>query len=311
VWWKVAKENLMKKELSFMVTSAILLLSNACGVGVIPGSGEIVEEVRDVHGFSQIVFSAPGELSIEQNGQEGLAIEADDNLLQYIETRVQGDTLHISVKPNMIRLYPSKPIRYALDVDMLTRVTLNGSGAIRSGELIASKLDFDLNGSGDVLIAAVKSKNTTLDLDGSGEYRLNSIMTAQFELSLDGSGDIVIKEALVQTASIEIDGSGKLRMTDVVADTLDMKIDGSGDSTLMGEVNHQAIAIHGSGSYDAGGLQSRGTTARIVGSGDSKIWVTDELDITITGSGGIAYRGNPAVTQTNTGSGDIVRLARQ
>jgi len=301
----------MEKKLSLMMTGAILLLLSACGMAVVPGSGKIVEEARDVSNYSQIVFSAPGELTIEQNGREGLVIEADDNLLQYIYTSVQGDVLYIFVEPGAIQLYPSKPIRYTLDVAALTCVVLNGSGSIRSDELIASNLDFDLNGSGDILIAAVKSQTTALDLDGSGEYRFDSLMTNQFTVSLDGSGDISMQEVIAKTTDLEIDGSGRLAVTDVIADTLSMKVDGSGDSTLSGEVNHQAITIHGSGSYDAGNLQSQVTTVKVVGSGDSRVWVTDDLDITIAGSGDIAYRGNPALTQTVTGSGNLTRLARQ
>lgn len=301
----------MKTQLSFTVTSTILLLLSACGMGVVPGSGEIVTEKRDVRNYSRVVFSAPGELTIEQNGQEGLVIEADDNLLQYIKTNVQGDVLYISVEPNVINLYPSQTIRYSLDVDTLTHVTLNGSGEIHAGNLVASNLDFDLNGSGNIFVAALKTQATKLDLDGSGEYRLDSLMTGQLTALLNGSGDIVMQEALVKTAEIAIDGSGTLRVTDVIADTLNMKIDGSGDSALKGEVNHQTIAIYGSGSYDARDLQSKVTTAKIIGSGNSNVWVTDELSISIAGSGDIMYRGQPSITKTITGSGDLIRLTRQ
>ena len=301
----------MEKKLSLTVTSAILLLLNACGVAVVPGSGKIVKETRDVSNYSQVVFSAPGELTIEQNGHEGLVIEADDNLLGYIRTRVQGDVLYIYAEPNIIHLYPSKPIRYTLDVTALTHVTLNGSGVIRSNELIASNLDFDLNGSGDISVAAVKSQFTTLGLDGSGEYRLGSFITGQFTLSLDGSGDITMQEFVAKTANLGIAGSGKLAVADVIADSLDVKISGSGDSTLSGQVNQQAITIHSSGHYSASNLQSQVATVKITGSGNSKIWVTDELDITITGSGDLTYRGEPVLTQNVTGSGNITSLARQ
>jgi hypothetical protein len=301
----------MKTKLFFTVIGALVLLVSACGMAVIPGSGKIVNETRDVHGYSQIVFSAPGELTIEQNGHEGLAIEADDNLLPYIHTRVQSDILYIYVEPDLVELYPSKPIRYALDVNTLTRVALGGSGSIYADELIASNLNFDLNGSGQILVAAIKAQNTNLDLDGSGEYRFDSLMTDQFTVSLDGSGHINMKEVLVKSANLGISGSGKLGMTDVIADTLNMTINGSGDSTLKGVVNHQTIAIQGSGSYDSHGLKSQAATVKIVGSGDSEVWVTDELNITITGSGDIMYRGEPAVIQTVTGSGNIIGVARQ
>jgi hypothetical protein len=239
----------MKTKLSLTVTSAVLLLLNACGVAVIPGSGTIVKETRDVSNYSQVVFSAPGELTIEQNGREDLVIEADDNLLGYIRTRVQGDVLYIYEEPDIIQLYPSKPIRYILDVAALTHVTLNGSGDIRANELIASNLDFDLNGSGDISVTAIKSQSTTLVLDGSGDYRLGNFMTGQLALSLDGSGDINMQEVVAKTADLGLTGSGDLAMADVIADTLDVKINGSGDSSLSGQVNQEAITIHSSGHW--------------------------------------------------------------
>jgi hypothetical protein len=301
----------MKNKLSLTVTGALIFLLSACGLAVVPGSGKIVDETRDVHGFNQIVFSAPGELTIEQNGQEGLVIETDDNLLQYIKTRMQGDVLSIFVEPEVIQLYPTKPIRYTLNANTLSRVTLNGSGVIRSDELIASNLDFHLNGSGKIEIAAVKSQASALDLNGSGEFRFDSLIADQFTVSVDGSGDVAMGKVIARSANLEIAGSGKLAMTDVLADTLNMNIDGSGDSALKGEVNHQTISIHGSGSYDAHGLQSQVTTVKVIGSGDSTVWVTDELNVIITGSGDIIYRGEPAIVQTVTGSGNITSVAKQ
>jgi hypothetical protein len=38
------------------------------------------------------------------------------------------------------------------------------------------------------------------------------------------------------------------------------------------------------------------------------MWVKDALDITITGSGDVAYYGSPRVTQTMTGFGKVNSL---
>ena len=301
----------MKTKLSLIVTSIILLLLSACGMTGITGSGKIVEETRDVHAYSQIVFSAPGELTLEQNGYEGLVIEADDNLLGYIQTRVRGNVLFIEVKPDMIRLYPSQPIRYSLDADELTNVTLSGSGDIRSNELIASDLDFDLNGSGRILIDDVKSQATHIDLNGSGEYQLGNLVTGQLTASLNGSGSMLIQEVIAKTAAVGVNGSATLNVTDFVADTLNVMINGSGDSTLAGKVDEQTIAIHGSGSYRARDLESQTTDIKVFGSGDSNIWVTDDLSLTIAGSGDISYHGRPVITTKITGSGDLINLAKQ
>jgi len=301
----------MKTKLSLTVTSAIAMLLSACGMTIVSGSGEIVEETRDVRAYSQVVFSAPGELTITQNGREGLVIEADDNLLQYIKTSVQDNVLHIEVVPGAVQLYPSSPIRYRLDVDALTNVTLNGSGDIRSESLLASNLDFDLNGSGNILVGALKTQSTKLVLNGSGRYNFGSLITGQMTTSLHGSGHIAVQETLVKTANVEIDGSGTVDITDITADTLHLVLNGSGDSALAGKVNRQTIAIHGSGSYQAHDLQSQVVSVSVIGSGGGNIWATDELSINITGSGDVQYRGQPAITETITGSGDLIKTARQ
>jgi len=93
----------MNNKLSLTFTSIIILLLSACGMAIIPGSGRITNETREVQGYSQIVFSAPGELTIDQNGHEGLAIEADDNLLPYLHTRVQGDVLYIYMEEVLVK----------------------------------------------------------------------------------------------------------------------------------------------------------------------------------------------------------------
>ena len=301
----------MKTKLSFIVTSVILLLLSACGMTAVSGSRNIIEEARDVHGYSQVVFSAPGELTIDQDGHEGLTIEADDNLLRYVQTRVRGNVLYIEIEPDMIQLYPSRPIRYALNADTLTRVALNGSGNIRADKLIASNLDFDLNGSGRILIDTVKSQSTDLNLNGSGAFQIESLITGRLTTSLYGSGDVFMQEAMAKTATIQINGSANLRATDMIADTLNVTIYGSGDSTLSGKVNRQTIDIHGSGNYQARDLSSQVTEVKISGSGDSYIWVTDKLALAITGSGDVSYRGRPDITQVITGSGNLINLAMQ
>lgn len=300
----------MKAKLSLTVTSFILLLLSACGMTVVSGSGEIVEEARNVRNYSRIIFSAPGELTINQNGGEGLVIEADDNLLDYIQTNVKGDTLYIEVEPDLIQLFPSQTIRYSLDVDELTNVTLSGSGEIHAGVLLASNLAFDLNGSGRILIGAMKSQATDLNLNGSGTFSFGSLMTGQLTTSLNGSGNILMQEAVVKIAVVEISGSVTLSGTNLVADTLEMVINGSGNSVLAGEVNQQTVALHGSGNYQARDLQSQVTEVKIIGSGNSNVWVTDELSILITGSGDVTYRGKPQITELITGSGDLVKAIR-
>src|SRR4030095_14010684 len=75
--------------------SLMVLIAGGC-VGdfvTVKGSGIARQESRQVHDFSEMSLSGSGEVFIEQTGKESLTIEADDNLLPYLETEVQGGAL--------------------------------------------------------------------------------------------------------------------------------------------------------------------------------------------------------------------------
>ena len=55
------------------------------------------------------------------------------------------------------------------------------------------------------------------------------------------------------------------------------------------------------------GLTSKTVKARISGSGDASVMVTDMLDVAISGSGSVTYSGNPQVTQEISGSGKLIK----
>ena len=93
----------MKKRIGFVVVVSVMALSIlACQVGgltVVRGSGDVVEEVREVSGFTGVaLLEGIGELTIKGGETESLRIEAEDNLMPYLETEVRKGTLEIDVQ---------------------------------------------------------------------------------------------------------------------------------------------------------------------------------------------------------------------
>jgi len=60
------------------------------GKVTIHGSGNIIDENRDVNNFYGLSILGSGRVIMEQGTEESLRIEADDNLLPYLETEVNG-----------------------------------------------------------------------------------------------------------------------------------------------------------------------------------------------------------------------------
>ena len=99
------------KNLTLISLSALCAL--ACGCSnfewsgtSIKGSGNVVSETRQLTHFDRVTIFGSGHLTVVQGEQEGLTIQADDNLLPYIKSEVAGGSLKLG--PEDVNLRPTK-----------------------------------------------------------------------------------------------------------------------------------------------------------------------------------------------------------
>ena len=108
-----------------VVLLALLLATLGCGCGipeavregtgmewpwsgaVVRGSGDVVEVPRDMTGFSGVSLRGSGRLVVDQGETESVLIQAEDNIIPYLETRVEGSSLVIGTKTGA-RLRPTR-----------------------------------------------------------------------------------------------------------------------------------------------------------------------------------------------------------
>jgi len=127
------------------------------------------------------------------------------------------------------------------------------------------------------------------------------------ELSNSASGDIIGQAEIVSdTLKLDVTGSGSTDL-DLDAYMLETIISGSGDLILGGVADNHTSEISGSGSMKAFDFQTQKASIRSSGSGNAEVSVSEELDVIISGSGSIFYRGDPVITQTITGSGRLIK----
>lgn len=129
----------------------------------------------------------------------------------------------------------------------------------------------------------------------------------QFTVLVSGSGRFFqsgvlnISDRLV----VESTGSGEIK-ANFDAERLDVLISGSADVILTGTTNSQAVTLSGSGSYLAFDLTSRICTMDNSGSGNAEVFVEDELQVKISASGNVSYKGSPTINSMITGSGKLI-----
>ena len=124
-------------------------------------------------------------------------------------------------------------------------------------------------------------------------------------LSLSGSADVKCRDRISgREVAIKCSGSGNLTASSIDANQLVAQISGSGNLYLAGDVDSQILKISGSGNIEADDLECDDTQAQISGSGNMSLVAYDRLDVRISGSGNIRYRGNsPRIYSKSTGSG--------
>ncbi|MCP4541983.1 MAG: DUF2807 domain-containing protein [Chloroflexi bacterium] len=240
----------MKRRIGFAVLVSVMFLSTlACqvsGVGFtgVRGSGNVVEETRDVNGFTGVALAGSGELTIEVGETESLRIEAEDNLMEYLETEVRGGVLEIGVEDN-VDLRPRRPIQFYLTVKELDTIVLSGSG--------------------DVIAPDLEAERFTTTISGSGRVRMDKLDADTLDVTLSGSGDMDIADGQVTGQNINVSGSGRYTARNLESERAKVLLVGSGKATVRVSDHLRAI-ITGSGDVDY--LGSPTVELSVTGSGD-------------------------------------------
>ena len=149
---------------------------------------------------------------------------------------------------------------------------------------------------------------TAVELSGSGSIDVKDVQGASFAADLSGSGKITANGKAARL-DLDISGSGSARLDGLAAQEVRAELSGSGDIEAYGKTDRLDVSIPGSGDVRFDRLVARDVRIDISGSGDVRVWAVDSLVADISGSGDIAYAGNPhQVSKDVSGSGEIKAL---
>ena len=126
------------------------------------------------------------------------------------------------------------------------------------------------------------------------------------KLSVAGSGSIVGESTIYSDRlTVELTGSGEIEL-DVEAKQLTSIISGSGEIRLSGIAKAFQHTIAGSGDLSAFNLETESSDIKITGSGNCELSASNRLNVLISGSGTVFYRGDPrTISQEVSGSGKV------
>ena len=207
--------------LSAVVIGFALIACNPF-TGSIKGSGNVVTNSLEISGFTKIQAGNSFQVTITQSQDYSVVIKADDNLVEHLDVRLDGDTL-------IVNMVPGKSARNATLEAEVSLPDLEGVifGGVSRGILhgITSQGDFTVRVSGasslrgDLQIRQMEvrvSGASRIDLSGSG---------ATVDVHGSGASTVDMEDFSVDSAQVVLSGASTAR--------LDVKND-IGPATLSG-----------------------------------------------------------------------------
>ena len=237
----------MKTKKIFNILCVFCLLVSLMGCeemifSCIRGNGIVVTEEQTISSdFNEIANTGPFEVYITQSSSYELTIEAEENLLPYIITRISDDILEIKTRRNRC-IRTTEPIIIYVSMPEICCLSLSGSGLFASDSINTSYLELNISGSGDIELG-VSTEYIDANISGSGEIELWGT-AEESEFTISGSGRFRCFDLEQDICFANIPGSGSMYV--YVNELLDVMISGSGKVFYIG--NPEVTArISGSG----------------------------------------------------------------
>ncbi len=232
----------MARLAAVMVALGLLAGCTITGSDVVTGSGRTTTKDYDLSGFTKVNVGSAFQTQITRGEKYAVSVTVDDNIVEYLDVRVDGGTLNIGLKPRIslgfrnttLRAQVTMPTLDGLDLSGATRTQLSGftnterldveiSGAsqlrgdISSGEMrlrasgastgeltgATGALNAEASGASTVRFDNLTSKDTTVRASGASNITVN----ASGKLTGDASGASTVRY-VGNPASVQVDTSG-------------------------------------------------------------------------------------------------------
>ena len=224
----------MKRQIVSGIVLIVLvsLMSGCDSLRTIRGTGDMTAETREVSNFSAVDLATFGNVVIEYGEREGLRIEAEENLLPYLESEVEGGKLILGHRDG-VNILPTQGIFYYLTVRELDEVRVSGLGNIDAPRLEGTQVEMRISGAGDINVAEVNAKKLDVILSGLGNLTIDAGEVSNSDIELKGAGSYNASNLASEVVTVDVSGMGSAAVW--ARDALDATISGGGSIQYSGD----------------------------------------------------------------------------
>lgn len=209
----------------------------------ITGSGHITTETRNVGEFKGISVSNALEVEVEQADSFGVTVEADDNLQQYIVTKVENGILVIQTEINSFNNVEAKRIKVRMPV--ISSLEASSASSIKSiNTLKTEKLFADASSAAEINIDVeaddltcnsssassvnIKGKALKFKTESSSGSEIEAYDLLANDVTAEASSGSSISIHPILTLNADASSGGSINYNIVPRDNLNQKADSGG-----------------------------------------------------------------------------------
>lgn len=200
--------------LAAMITTRATLVPRGIGDGdhLITGSGTVQKKKLEVASFSKLLAMDGLSFTLVA-GEEFVEVEAEENLLEYFETKVDGDRLQMEIKEGYtLRPSSDKKINVTVGYESLHNIRANAAASVQSQDtLFAESLSLNATSGSTININAV-TKNLDLTANSAGQIILAG-STSFIKGNANSGGTIRAYEVNSITGEVKSNSGGQVKVS--------------------------------------------------------------------------------------------------
>ncbi len=222
------------KKTTLLLFAILALGTTSCVIGgwdnFVTGNGHVVEESRDISGFTGVLISSGIDVYLSEGDHFEVRVEADENLLDVIETNMNGSMLEVGTDRVNIRNAKSKKVYVTLPE--LFALKISSAGDCEGLTLFhCDDLDLSVSSAGDLSLE-VKARRIDLGISSSGDVKLAG-ETEVFDVSLSSAGDLHAFDLEAGRVKVNVSSAGDARVN--AREEISMSASSAGNIYYMGD----------------------------------------------------------------------------
>lgn len=188
----------------FAATIATSVLYSVAGSAkMLHSDGDRITQTRDLATFTRIEIRGAIDLELKAGEEQSVSIKADEDRIEFVTTKVSGDTLIIDMEDKGKRFWNDSDVDVTINMQSLRAIDVHGAVDGDFENINSEELLIDIRGAADVDIEGTCG-TLTIDMRGAANIDADDLECKNVGIDVKGAG----AASVYASESIDADVAG-------------------------------------------------------------------------------------------------------